>query len=363
MNLTTNYSTFPPTPDSLTTSYPTHSPSGARYLEFLNSYAAIFVVVLGVIGNCLSITVLLAVKSLRTTSTGILLTILAFADNGALLIGLLPVWIKAVFNVSLYEVNVVVCKFRYVFMYFSLQYSSSVLVLIAIERFVSVYNPAKANEWFSLKRTGIIAAGLGIFLFLLNSHWFATMEIETTTEASRCSAPESSQYFVYEVWVWIDLLIYALIPWVLLSVCNVAIVLRVRNLGRRLTLRRLNSGSSASRRSKLTSMTAMLLVVNTSFLITTMPFAIYVLCLSAEYLSLVKELIYESLYLLSYINNAINFFLYVISGVRFRAAMMKLLRRGLSYFAPNRSSSTTTNEVLTSVNSRQRNNSKCTTLI
>ncbi|XP_074651651.1 uncharacterized protein LOC141906302 [Tubulanus polymorphus] len=344
-----NYSvSSSPTPAS-----PTHSPVGAGYIHFLNSYAAIFVVVLGVIGNCLSITVLLAVKSLRTTSTGMLLTILSFADTGALLIGLLPIWIKAVFNVSLYEVSVVVCKFRYVFMYFSLQYSSSVLVLIAIERFVSVYNPAKAKGWFSLKRTGIIVASLGLFLLLLNSHPFVSVDIVLLTGEPWCYAREHFRHFINEVWVWIDLLIYSLIPWVVLSVCNVAIVFRVRQINRRVTANSILSGSSASRRSKLTSMTVMLLVVNTSFLITTMPFAIYVLC-KVEHLSRIRqELIYESLYLLSYTNNAINFLLYVISGAKFRAAILELFRISFSNFVSNPQSIVTANTgfTLTRVNS------------
>ncbi|XP_074658164.1 uncharacterized protein LOC141911105 [Tubulanus polymorphus] len=305
----------------------TREPSVEAYISFLNCYAAIFVVILGVFGNSASTLILLAIKALRTSTTGMLLIVLAFSDNGALLIGLFPVWIKAISGFSLYEESAAICKLRTVFMYFTLQFSSSILALIAIERFVSVYQPSKAKRWFSLKHAGIMVGCLALALFALNSHAFVTVTIVNVPEDPKpwCYAPPHYVNFSDNIWVYIDFSVYS-VTWLIISFCNVSIILRMRRINQRVEYNSHRvSASAASRRSRLTSMTVMLLVVNTSFLITTIPFAIYVLCYTNHLNIDTQNMIYESLYLLSYLNNAINFLLYVISGAKFRSAMFDLM--------------------------------------
>lgn len=91
------------------------------------------------------------------------------------------------------------------------------------------------------------------------------------------------------------------------------------------------SVNSPSNRTKLSSMTAMLLTSNCVFILLNCPVQVYLLNPQWFYYTgregALMGLLWAVVSMLQYSNNGINFFLYCISGSKFRKEFMSLLRK------------------------------------
>jgi hypothetical protein len=111
------------------------------------AWAAVLCSVLGVIGNCLTVYVLLKKKSLRQHSTTPFLLSLALSDLlfSAFNLPLMAVrffekdWIFCLFT----------CKLFPFFFYANISMSAFSMALVALNRYVGVYYPNRMYYWFS----------------------------------------------------------------------------------------------------------------------------------------------------------------------------------------------------------------------
>ncbi|XP_045158264.1 neuromedin-U receptor 2-like [Mercenaria mercenaria] len=305
-----------------------------------------FLLLFGTFGNLLTIIVLTHRRN-RYTSTAIYLTALAVSDFLVLWTGLLRQWIIYTFDIDIRAQSAFGCKLHLFFIYGSLLCSSWFLVAVTIERFVSVWFPHKVKSVCSLRNACAVITLIVSVIFLLNIHWLYGVYLapvqssSNITTKSACGLVKNSEYrefFVYYEWIY--LCIFSLVPLTVLTSANISIIVRllIRKLKTRIQVAP-NNGILAARRNNVSQLTIMLLIVNTMFIICTPPISIYNIWedqwkasakTSQEEAAL--KLTWAVVNLLMYLNTTLNFFLYFLSGSKFRKQVKDFFCRGRNRF-------------------------------
>jgi hypothetical protein len=174
-------------------------------------------------------------------------------------------------------------------------------------------------------------------LGLINAHYIPIIN----TVHGMCTIHDEFVYWHDNIWPWIDLLLTSAVPCTSLIVLNTSIIVAIKRAAR--AQRRMLHGQRRLSKSKavasphsnatpsldknrkhLNQLTIMLVTVSVTMVILTTPNSIFFV--SRHYWesgsSLTSEVAYHVFYHLSVIlvsvNNAVNFFLYFISGQKFR---------------------------------------------
>ena len=346
------------------------------YLEYrIGNYIWIYIspllIILGTFGNILSIAVLLR-KSMRSSVTMFYLTILSFADLFTLYTGLLRYWIRTLNGVDIRTFSDAGCKIHTFLVYLSLDLTVWILVAVTLDRWLSVSLPFKAKRICSLKMSRIFVIIILIGLVLKNMHFFWTVELVQTWEF-RCDAgTESADNFINFVWPWIDFSTFCLIPFTIMILCNIKIIYemitsqrkiaanispqkpkylsQISNPGpsenssvlpqngsyrKKATLSTLSDTQQKIQVRRISSLTAMLLTVNCVFLITTFPIQLFLIMEEYWYPTENRtnedrasfNLGWAIVNVVQYSNNAIHFFLYCLTGPRFRHELKCMFKR------------------------------------
>ncbi|XP_041374201.1 FMRFamide receptor-like [Gigantopelta aegis] len=335
--------------NSTTSSTPV-SPQVTDYLEYKAAMVLwrVFspgLIVTGTLGNVMSIAVLTR-KSMRQSTVSLYLVVLAVVDILVLYTGLLRQWLRVLQGTDLRNLHPLLCKVHVWMVYFSLDFSSWLLVAVTLERFVSVWFPHSVKRMCTRTTAGVIIAGIATFLLAVNSHFLyglgdVVYRSGNSTSIQHCASLWSGyETFANTIWPWIDLCLFCLLPFLFLITGNVAIIVKVCISNRKRRRHDANIGLSNTqnikvRSSKTSSMTVMLLTTNAVFLVCTSPISIFLIgeVYWFDYATLQPR--GEAMYLLTwatvnvfmYTNNSINFLLYCISGSRFREALRGLFSR------------------------------------
>lgn len=134
--------------------------------------------VIGIFGNCLSLMVLIG-PSFAKNSAAFGLSALAIVDTGVLVVSLLRQWIY--YLTDGFDVRVLFfsfgCKFQAFLSYFLSQLSSWTVVMVTIERALSVLCPLTVRSRITRSRTILFWVFLSGTIFLINAHFFWTVEL------------------------------------------------------------------------------------------------------------------------------------------------------------------------------------------
>ena len=134
--------------------------------------------------------------------------------------------------------------------------------------------------------------------------------------------------FLNEYFVWVDILIFSIIPFIIMCSSTLIIASRIRSTRRRFL--RMNSASvnriSYFRRLKRDrQLLLMLLISNLYFIISSLPYCLgLVLHMDKEIENPVSQMI---IHVISYTNNGINFAFYGLSSQIYRKEFRKLFSR------------------------------------
>ena len=289
----------------------------------------------GIIGNILSIIVLQS-KSFRHTTTGVYLPSTAVADIVFLLTGGLEILETAdIFDVR--EYNIWTCRLYKVLHYTAGDISIWLVVAFTFDRFVAVCFPLGKLKFSTWKRA-VIASATIVFLSLaknLHEFWTRGPEYRRNGELRRiCGSQEKYHFFLDYVRPWLVLVLVMVIPFVLILVFNCSIVAGLvrANRSRRLsvpsfTTAVVTGSKPSSSSSSFRQMTFMCLGISFAFLICVAPSI--VLLIGKPYWKHRTNVAYQNAKAVSnfmvFINHAINFFLYCVTGQRFRHELKALL--------------------------------------
>lgn len=306
---------------------------------------------IGTVANILSITVLVR-KSMRTSTTMFYLTILSFGDLFVLYTGLFRFWLQHAFKLDLRLLSDFGCKVHAFLVYFSLDFTTWILVAVTVDRCVSVALPLKAKRYCSLKKAKVSVVIIGTIMALINIHLFNTVGIVDHLGELQCQGKND---FIFAVWPWIDFCVFSFIPFSVMIISNIIIIRQIVLSKRRLkahndkeTMARIRTLSERSQPvdnnkshdrkqkvSTVSSITVMLLTVNCVFLVLTVPIVIwligyrfwYVPTTTSEHFRAVLQLLWAIANMLQYTNNTIHFFLYCLTGPRFRSELKAVFKR------------------------------------
>lgn len=295
-----------------------------------------FLILFGTIGNTLSVLVLTR-KGIRNSTTALYLTFLAVSDLLVLYTGLLRQWLNYLVSYDIRHHSEAACKIHLWLVYTTLDFSAWILMAVTLERVLATWRPMRAKTICSRVTATVIIIAMLILLLALNSHFvYGMINKDDVDEAGRvigvrrCQAVNSRYVdFFISIWPWIDLGSFCVIPCTVIVVGDFSILCTVikshRRTSSRTSLPRISrSSSTQSEGHKYSSLTVMLLVLNSAFLITTLPISIYNIGYphwlpdASQNTIASIEFWWAVVNMLMYTNNAINFLLYCLSGTRFR---------------------------------------------
>lgn len=300
----------------------------------------------GLTGNVL-ILVVMSCKRMRGTSTSDYLIIMAVADLLTIITGMIPEWLEAMEIVILQESSPAMCKIYKFVSYMCGDTATWIRVLFTLDRFMAICFPMKKPECCLAWRAKFYCLGAALAAIAKNFHvfWTRGAEYQTTTVyeyvdcvkvptnntitslKQNCGYP-TPEYKYFEIYVrpWIVFALVNFIPFCIILVCNIFIVRAMIHMTRKRKERRLPTKTSDW---QLFQTTAMCLGASFTFLICVTP-TMVVLIGKPYWTKNGTNMAYEISKSVSnqllYLNNSVNFFLYCITGKKFRETLGLMLR-------------------------------------
>ena len=232
---------------------------------------------------------------------------------------------------------------RLIFSFASPVCSTLFILSMTFDRCYSILRPHKAASFNTVKRAKITIATITVLSLLYNIPQYF---LSKSTGANCVPYAKGGQYVYGQVYYWLSFLINFGGPFLLLLIMNCFIINTLRkrfsSIKKQNTANKLTQGqpqdqgqdhiqSSAVRTSEI-QIYAILLLVTFSFLILTIPGTVILLYMIRVEVGNSPQA-YAEFYLLQnigeniyYTNGGINFFLYVISGQKFRKDLFALFK-------------------------------------
>ena len=195
----------------------------------MTKYLYPVICVIGFSGNFLTI-LILSQKRNRKDSTAVFLIVLAVSDSIVLFEGYLCPVISDIFHFDFHAINDSSCKIHMFLTYYSLQYSSWILVLVTMERVVSVAKPYTARMICSRRRAIFSLALTGAILVLLNCHLiYGTISAQHPDFVQNCTLmPGQYMDFALNIWTKVDFAMTFAIPCLFIVTGNTIIICKTR---------------------------------------------------------------------------------------------------------------------------------------
>lgn len=282
-----------------------------------------FIFLIGIIGNLFS-SVLFAITKLNRTSCGVYFLLLAVFDTLALIGGLHHCLVIG-FRVEV--PNAIYCRARNFLLYASMDMASWMIVAISVDRFLKAKYPIKARIYATQKLAIIISCIITVVFIIKNFH-LATVFIGDFTENAADNCDPNPAYPTYvsffkKVWPWIDLTTFAVLPFLIVSICNAFII--HDQYKRRVKLRKRHLDRT---------LITLLLVCSISLIVCNLP--VTILAVIYPYISISYDtndtydevaFAFDILRLPSYGSLALNFYFYYYTSSLFRQQAILLIKR------------------------------------
>ena len=307
-----------------------------KIATFIAAYWFPIMVPTGLIGNTLSFLVMIKGNN-RKMSTCNYMAALSINDNIMMVLALDAYLLT---EVKVHIMNESECKFLAYLHLLFLQNSTFQVFAMTVDKFIAVKWPHKAAIYSTVKRVRITASGLFICGLIYNIPHLFTSRLF----GDQCLGFMDDGIFT-KVYSWLSFFVNGVVPFALLIYMNFIIVKTVKG-SRKMFARNKSTATGAKydtqhrnkdvtarergMRSAENQLTKMLLLVTTFFLILLIPTYMRFI-----YLSFVKRdtptkfassmLFFHVSHKLYHTNNAVNFFLYCISGQKFRSDLKEIL--------------------------------------
>ena len=290
--------------------------------------------VLGTVGNVLSIIVLSRPSMRKSISTTFLLG-LSVADLLVLYVCLGRDWMRYMKG-DIRNVSTWICKVSFWLQYSFLDFSIWLLASLTIERLISTFRPFANRVICTRSHAKRIILYLLVVDLIVHCHFLFGMELREEHKDGihvYACGPATERYekiFKY-AWHYIDLALFSLIPFFILLVSNIYIICKLLTKKRKLTTSSPTMVTSHAAQTT-SSMTKLLVTLNIIFIVTTAPIDIYLVCkpyiIPDDIPTAVedKDPLYAFVKILMYINNSVNFILYITSGSKFRKELKKIFQ-------------------------------------
>ncbi|CAM4808751.1 unnamed protein product [Rotaria magnacalcarata] len=304
----------------------------ARYIfviRYLSLYALLLIII-GTVGNLLTIVVLLR-KNLRRLVTIRYLIIVSICDTISLYGWNLNNFYK--FHISrisgnLEEISILHCRIISFMTFVSLQLSSWCLTAVSLDRALNLYWLHWKQSYGKRKYTKYYISILTFICIALNSHVLFLNGYRTSSGSIECYATENNPGYIFPQWERVHLVVYNLCPFAIMCICNTYIIVvtvrssRAQDESLPPTVQRKNL-------ERYRQLTALLVIVTFAFVLLTLPACIYFVFfrhnLEATTERTYRYMIQISLSSVQFTSHGINFFLYCFSAKSFLSELNDML--------------------------------------
>ena len=293
-------------------------------INTISSYTSLCILVAGLAGNSLTLTVMTS-RHCKKSSFTVYLACLAAVDSVVLLVWPLRYWLIDTFGI---DINIYpgTCKLINLLTYLGQHTSSWLVVSLTAERVYCTYFPLKSRN-ARQPRTGFVVFGtILVVLFMFDSHILYGFTLKSHENQTLCDLMDGWYATFFSIYFsWMEIAILFLLPAMLIVSGNVATVIKLFSSRLALNANVHVSGSAMARNHYVLTVTMM---ISTAFIALVGPMAVFFVIrpyvfpnkqLNHYYPSSRKEMIVDVVTsILAYINHSSNFYLYVLSGRRFR---------------------------------------------
>ena len=334
---------FPGEPVSAVNSTSWRNQSGLDQLSSLKAltlrvslYLLPVIIVSGVIGNCISLVVLLKTY-LRRLSVSVYLAALSTADT-VFLLTLLVIWLEFIPVRALHRNGL--CQITIYLSYCSSFMSVWCVVGFSVERCIAICYPLQRPIMCTPGRAKLVAMALGGISLTLYLPVFWSAGIQVVQGRYHLCTPMRRYESVVEVLMYVDTILTFIVPIIAIVTMNIIIMHQITQFSRRRQKAinvRSHGGSiphSPHGMSSQIRITKSILLISSVYLLINLPsYVVRIRVLIRDFFKsdydgdvndYVSQQLSQFLYYLSY---AINFFLYSVSSTKFREAFQRLWRK------------------------------------
>ena len=227
----------------------------------------------GVVCNTL-IFVIMRRRRMSHLSTCYYMGILAIADTSVLLLGLSGMWLYLVNKKwSLLLQSTFGCKILSLLFYTVSDVSVWLVCMMSADRCIAVTRPLHASSICTVRRARICVCILVFSITLINIQFLFTHHLSVDND---CTYHERYDFFISNIWPWIDAAVYSVLPFILLLTINLIIVHSLFQARRSTSNLQIYQSQQCRQKNKLSTsmsrkLTTMLLAVTFFFLLSSFP--------------------------------------------------------------------------------------------
>ncbi|XP_076439168.1 uncharacterized protein LOC143278041 [Babylonia areolata] len=292
------------------------------------------VLLFGNFGNVMTVVIMRTLKSGEAV-INIYFTALAVLDLVTLDVLFVGEWLGSAFDYHLHYQSNVLCKIHN----WTVTTSTSggwVLVSLTTHRALSVVWPHRVNSLCTRRLVTSLIVGTTTFFAVMYSHFLYGYHLRYFNETGEYMCVMMTgryQAFVYEVFTYIDLAFYSVLPFTCIIGANCVLVWKLRATVGQLRHQVAERESVAAREKAASSVTLTIVVVSLAYVVLTLPVSVYFVSLFIYDPSAVlteaeratSELTRAVTFMFMFTNSAVNFYLYCLTGARFRKQFVKMV--------------------------------------
>lgn len=290
----------------------------------INKYYLYIICGIGIPGNIAALVTVWKMKPLSSSS--IFMIALASMDTLTLVIKELYYQLTY-FDIQMFDLG---CQFFVFIGQFAGHYANWILVAMTTERFIAIRFPMKVQKICT--KTKVITALLviAVAMIVLNVHHFATVdEGYDSFSKYQCSTKKDHEFFMTKIWYWMDGVAFSVAPFCALIILNFFIINGIRDSVKK---QRDLTNLQQKQTKQHNQITVMLVTVSLVFTLLTLPNSVFFISRGywdykkSNYQIALHLLIYQLVFVLTDLNHAVNFYLYFLSGKKFRKHFISMLR-------------------------------------
>lgn len=308
-----------------------------RFQSFTHSIDQFYPPILILVGVTCNVLVLLVMRTryFRYQPSSVYMIGGAINDIFSLSIAMTTHWLHVTFDVYSREKTRYICKFLDFYGWGNCDLGILITTAMTIDRALAITFPLKKKNNNTFKRAKIAMLIVIAITIAKEFHFFIGSDMVEEDRSERlCDVYPNSETYLYfwtKIWPWFHL-VFLVVCFVFIFVSNMILLCSIWKSSHREILNSLEKfqfdRSSVRTSKQVQTITPMLIGESTVLLLLTFPFSVQLFIFGYDptvYKSATTHFVFSLTFYMLYTNKCVNFFVYMITGHRFRLGMKELI--------------------------------------